>query len=64
MRVRISYTIEIDDDRRRSINEHYGRPGLATRNEVQDWYENNGSSKDLDLDRASDDRDDYGQRNQ
>jgi hypothetical protein len=49
MRVRIAYTVEIDDVIRRAINEWYGRPGLATREEIRRWYENNGRSMDDDL---------------
>lgn len=50
MRVRISYTVDISDHRRRGINAFYGRPGLATREEIRRWYEANGTAQDLDLD--------------
>lgn len=49
MKIRISYVVDVNDDIRRSINEWYGRDGLATRAEVQRWYEANGSSMDDDL---------------
>lgn len=49
MRVRVAYTLDIDDDVRRAINLHYGRPGLATREEVQRWYETQGTSSHDDL---------------
>lgn len=49
MRVRISYTIEIDDDARRAINLHYGRDGIASRDEVQNWYRSFGESMDDDF---------------
>ena len=49
MRVRISYVVEIDDAFRREINRWYGRPGLASREEVKAWYESNGTSMDDDL---------------
>ena len=49
MKVKISYTVEVDDEFRRAINEHYGRPGLATREEVKRWYEAYGNSMDADL---------------
>lgn len=35
MKVRIEYTVDVSDDYRRAINLHYGRPGLATRDEVK-----------------------------
>ncbi len=37
MKVRISYTAEVPDERRRAINLFLGRPGLATRDQVKDW---------------------------
>lgn len=49
MKVRISYIVDADDDLRRAVNQWYGRPGLANRDEVKNWYENNGRSMDLDL---------------
>ena len=39
MKVRISFLINIENDLRRAINYYYGRPGLASRNEIKDWYE-------------------------
>lgn len=45
MRVRISYTVEVDDDFRRGIRRYYGK-GLATRQEVKDWCERYGNSED------------------
>lgn len=55
MRVRITYTVEVDDGFRRAINAWYGRPGLATREEVRSWYEANGHSMDEDLSWPEDD---------
>lgn len=49
MKVRISYTVDMDDDIRRSINAHYGDPGLATRERVKAWFESNGVSSIDDL---------------
>jgi len=50
------YTITVDDDYRRAINYHYGKPGLATRLQVQAWLWAHGSSEDdnimFDLDNA------------
>lgn len=45
MRVRISYTVEVDDAFRRAINLHYGLPGLATRAEVKQWFAAHGESE-------------------
>jgi hypothetical protein len=49
MKVLINYTVDVDDDVRREINQWYGRPGLATRSQVKAWYESNGLSMDDDL---------------
>jgi len=49
MRVRVSYTVEVDDDTRRQINAFYGRLGLASRAQVQAWYEAKGRTMDDDL---------------
>lgn len=49
MRVRVSYVVDIDDGMRRQINAWYGKPGLANREEVKNWYEANGRSMDDDL---------------
>lgn len=45
MKVRISYTVDVDDKFRRAINDHYGRPGLATRAQVRAWFERYGESE-------------------
>lgn len=49
MRVRIAYTVDANDDLRAAINHHFGRPGLATRAQVAEWYVANGTSGDDDL---------------
>ena len=49
MKVRISYTVEVDTRARRAIRHHYGEPGLATRHEVQRWYQQMGLQGDDDL---------------
>ena len=54
MKVRIDYTIDISVDLRRAIRLYYGRPGHATREEVKEWYQNYGSSMDMDLARSLD----------
>ena len=54
MKVRISYTVEVSDHRRREINNWYGRPGLADRAAVKRWYQSVGLSMDDDLDNVPD----------
>lgn len=49
MKVRICYTLDVDDSYRRAINKFYGKPGLATRADVQDWIRSYGSSCDDDI---------------
>jgi hypothetical protein len=49
MKVRLSYTIEVHDDIREAINAYYGRPGLASREQVRDWYRQFGDSMNEDL---------------
>lgn len=49
MKVRIEYTIEVDDDFRREINRWYGQPGLASRKDVKDWFRDYGESMNDDL---------------
>lgn len=49
MRVRVCYTVEATDEYRRAINHHFGRPGMATRADVQQWLEQNGTSCDDDI---------------
>ena len=49
MRVRISYTVEVDDHFRRAISHHYGVAHKATRYEVQAWFREFGESADDDV---------------
>jgi len=49
MRVRIEYTVEVDDDSRRAIRAYYGQSGLATREDVRDWFRRFGESMNDDL---------------
>jgi len=49
MKIRISYTIDVDERYRRAIRSWSGEDGLATRQEVIDWHKLNGSSCDDDL---------------
>lgn len=54
MIVRVSYRVDVSDEIRREINAWYGRPGLASRDEIKDWYRANGSSMDDDLSEKAD----------
>lgn len=49
MRVRVDYSIDAGDWYRRAIRHHYGKDGLATREETRRWLERYGSSGDDDL---------------
>lgn len=49
MKVRVAYTVDVGEHLRAAINHHFGRPGLATRADVVDWYVANGTSGDDDL---------------
>lgn len=49
MKVRIVYTVEVDDEYRRAINDYYGKPGLANREEIIQWIKSYGDSMDMDL---------------
>jgi len=49
MKVRVAYTTTVGDDYRRAINLHYGKPGLASRDDVRRWLEAHGSSEDDNL---------------
>ena len=54
MKVRISYIVDVSDPVREQINVWYGRPGLATRDEIKSWYQSNGESMDDDLNDMAD----------
>jgi hypothetical protein len=49
MRVLVKYTVDASDEIRRAIRAYHGQEGLATRQEVADWYKNKGSMMDEDL---------------
>lgn len=49
MRIRVSYATDVDDDYRRAINAYYGKPGLASRQDVKDWLQMHGTSMDDNL---------------
>lgn len=47
MKVRIEFTVEVDDEYREAINNQYGRPGKANREEVRDWFTAYGSDEGM-----------------
>lgn len=49
MKVRVSYTIEVDDDFRRAINQYHGDPGKASREIVKMWFIQYGQTMNDDL---------------
>jgi hypothetical protein len=49
MKVRISYTVEVDDHFRRALAYHHGGSGMATREDVRRHFELHGSSEDDNL---------------
>ncbi len=49
MKVRVAFTVDADDNLRRAISNFHGRPNLATREQVRNWYERFGASMDADL---------------
>lgn len=57
MKVKVCYTVTVDDDYRRAVADHYGREGLASRAEVRAWLIRYGESMDDDLARDAEDRD-------
>jgi hypothetical protein len=50
MKVRISYTVEVDQRARRAMRHYYGIRGLATRDQIHDWFWNFGRTMDNELD--------------
>lgn len=49
MKVKIEYTTEVSDEFRRAINMQFGRPGLASREQVREWVMNHGTERDESL---------------
>lgn len=45
MKVRVCFTIDIDDDSRRVISNYYGREGLASREQVRSWFTSYGEEE-------------------
>lgn len=49
MKVRVQYTVEVDDDYRKAIRQYHGEAGKATRKEVADFLYVHGQSMNDDL---------------
>ena len=49
MKVRVSYVVEVGEAMRRGIRAHYGKPGLASRQEIKSHYEAHGGTEDDDF---------------
>lgn len=49
MKVKVCYTVEVNDRYRRAINAYFGKPGLASREDVQDFLKQNGATLDNDI---------------
>ena len=49
MKVRVTYTVNVSDEIRAGINSHYARPGMATREQVKQWFTDHGIESLLDL---------------
>ena len=49
MKIRVTYTVNVTDDYRRAIAKYHGKPGLASRTDVQLWLYLHGISMDDDL---------------
>lgn len=42
MKVRVCYTTEVNDHLRRAIGYQWGLEGLASREQIQEWFRQNG----------------------
>jgi hypothetical protein len=49
MKLRVTYTVEVDDGYRAAINHEVGVSGLATHGAVKKWFELYGASRDDEL---------------
>ena len=58
MKVRVEYTVDVDDEFCRALHRRIGEPGKATREEVVSWFRSHGDQENDDLLRA------YGDDNQ
>lgn len=62
MHVRVSYTVDVDDGFREEVRRYYGREGLATRQELKDWFYLHGQTMNDDLGAAGDEREEAEER--
>jgi hypothetical protein len=44
MKVHINYTVDVPDDYRRALRRYHGGQGLATREEVKEFYRQQGET--------------------
>lgn len=49
MRVRVDYVVDVTDGLRRAMRSYYGQSGMASREEVKEWYRLWGRTMDDDL---------------
>lgn len=49
MKVKICYTVEVDEIDRRRMRAYYGKSGLATRKDIQSWFRTFGESMKDDI---------------
>lgn len=49
MKVRVAYTIDVDDEYRLALAHHFGQHGKASRKDVAEYQAENGSANDSDL---------------
>jgi hypothetical protein len=49
VRVRIAYTEDVTDEFRRAINAYHGEPGLASRQQVREWFWLHGQAMNDDI---------------
>lgn len=49
MRVKISYIVDVSPGFRRAVRHYYGKAGIATREEIKEWFRAYGDSMDVTL---------------
>lgn len=49
MKVRIAYTVEVDDTFRIALSHYYGAHGKASRDDLVRWFRDNGDTLDADV---------------
>jgi hypothetical protein len=46
MKVRVCFTVEVDEQFRRALAAYYSQPGLANRKDIKQWYVMQAKSND------------------